>query len=77
LQTCAELDQAKKSHALQVEEFNIVVQLLDRDKDQLQQQVTKCILSCGREKLWWDSVMWDGKTYDVSRQNLKSHLVDS
>jgi len=38
-QTCAELEQQKKSHELQVKELNVVIQLLYSDKDQLEQQV--------------------------------------
>ena len=39
LQTCAELEQQKKSHALEVEELNVIMQLLNKQRDQLQQQV--------------------------------------
>jgi len=39
LQTCAELEDRKKSHVLQVEELNIMVQLLEKDRDQLRQEV--------------------------------------
>jgi len=38
-QTCAELEDRKKSQALQVEELNIAMQLLAKDRDRLQQEV--------------------------------------
>jgi len=47
LQTCAELEDLKKSHALEVEELNVVMQLLEKDRDRLQQEVcVKIKINC-------------------------------